>query len=253
MKKLNTLIILLAMTVIAYGQDFTLAHSTGKLIVEEVDELTIEGYNGTEIIFSGDRDGEVNERAAGLKLINSLGIDDNTGLGINVKEEGNDVHVTGLGNANDGRVTIKLPQNMDVYYSHSDYKGGELIIQNIAGEIEVSAAYNDVHLINVTGPMAVKSIYGEIEAVFSTLSQEGSISLNSSYNLIDVTLPSSAGINLNMSTPYGNIYSDVDVNIEAGDDDMRRISTKKVKGTVNGGGVEVTIKSGYEDIYLRKG
>lgn len=253
MKKLNTLIILLVVTVIAYGQDYTLAHSTGKLIVEEVDELTIEGYNGTEIIFSGDRDGEVNERAAGLKLINSLGIDDNTGLGINVKEEGNDVHVTGLGNANDGRVTIKLPQNMDVYYSHSDYKGGELIIQNIAGEIEVSAAYNDVHLINVTGPMAVKSIYGEIEAVFSTLSQEGSISLNSSYNLIDVTLPSSAGINLNMSTPYGNIYSDVDVNIEAGDDDMRRISTKNVKGTVNGGGVEVTIKSGYEDIYLRKG
>ncbi len=253
MKKLNTLILFLALSVITYGQDYTLAHSTGKIKIEDVDELTIKGYDGSEIVVTGNRDGDVDERASGLKLINSLGIDDNTGFGINVKEEGNDVVVTGIGNANDGRITIKLPRNMDLYYAHSDYKGGELIIEDVAGEIEVSAAYNDVHLINVTGPMAVKSIYGEIEAVFSSLSQDGSISLHSSYNLIDVTLPASSGCNINMSTPYGNIYSDVDVNIETEEGEMKRISTKKVKGTVSGGGVELTLKSGYENIYLRKG
>ena len=253
MKKLNTLILLLAFTIISYGQDFTLSHSTGKIVIEDVDAVTIKGYNGSEVVITGERDQEVNERAAGLKLLNSLGLDDNTGLGVNVKEEGSDVIVTGIGNSDDARITIQLPQNMGVYYSHSDYHGSDLIIEDVAGEIEVSAAYNSVHLKNVTGPMAVKSIYGNVEAHFSTLSQEGSISLHSSYNLIDVSFPSSASYNLSMSTPYGNIYSDVDVQVDAGGDGMKRISNKKVKGTVNGGGVDVTLKSGYENIYLRKG
>ena len=253
MKKLHILLFSLLVSSMTMAQDFTLAHNSGKIIIEEVDQVTIKGYSGSEIVISGEKDEEVNERAAGLKLLNSLGLDDNTGLGINVKEEGGNVHVTGIGNADDSRITIQLPKNMAVYYSHTDYHGGDLIIEGVAGEIEVSAAHNKVHLTNVTGPMAVKSLYGEIEANFSSVNQSGSISLNSVYNLIDVTFPSSAGYNVNMSTPYGSIYTDVSIDVNAGDDEMKQISNKKIKGSVNGGGVDITLKSGYENIYLRKG
>ena len=253
MKKLHILLFSLLVSSMVSAQDFTLAHSTGKIIIEEVDEVTIKGYSGSEIVISGHKDEEADERAAGLKLLNSQGLDDNTGFGVSVREEGDNVHVTGIGNADDSRITIQLPKNMAVYYSHTDYHGGDLVIEDVAGEIEVSAAHNEVHLKNVTGPMAVKSLYGEIEAVFSSVNQSGSISLNSVYNLIDATFPSSSGYNVNMSTPYGSIYTDVSIDVDTGDDEMKRISNKKIKGTVNGGGVDVTLKSGYENIYLRKG
>ena len=112
--------------------------------------------------------------------------------------------------------------------------------------------YNDVKLVNVTGPMSVKSVYGSVEANFSSLSQKGSISIHSIYDFVDVTLPATVKADVNLKTPFGNIYSDIDIDVKTTEKGMRVISGSDLKGTVNGGGVEVVLTSSYENIYLRK-
>lgn len=253
MKNLITLIVCLMLSSVTFGQEYKLAHNTGMIVLTDVDEVTITGYDGNEIIFSGmNKDREEDSRAEGLKLFNSLGLDDNTELGINVIKDGENVKVTSVGRHDGEEITIKLPRNMGISYSHNGHNGDDIKIENVAGEINISASYNDIHLADVTGPMAIKSVYGSIEANFSTLSQTGSISLNSVYDLIDVSFPSGSAYDVNIRTPYGNIYSDVDIKAEADSDGMKNISSKKLAGKVNGGGVEVTLKSGYENVYLRK-
>jgi hypothetical protein len=91
-----------------------------------------------------------------------------------------------------------------------------------------------------------------VEATFSTLSQKGSISIHSIYDFVDVSLPAGAKANIGIETPYGDIYSDVDINVATTDKGMRVISGSKLKGTVNGGGVDLRLTSSYENIYLRK-
>ena len=75
------------------AQEFKLVKTSGRLEVN-LGRVTVEGHTGNEIIFSSnDHEKDKDERADGLKEINSLGLDDNTGLGINVEDKGGVVTV----------------------------------------------------------------------------------------------------------------------------------------------------------------
>jgi hypothetical protein len=65
-------------------------------------------------------------------------------------------------------------------------------------------------------------------------------------------MPASSKFNVKLETPYGDIYSDIDIEVKTTADGMKVISGSNLKGTVNGGGVDVVISSSYENIYLRK-
>src|SRR5688572_17281599 len=75
------------------AQEYKLAKNSGRLEIH-LGRVEIEGHNGNEIIFSSNRSREEKDkRAEGLRSVNSLGLDDNTGLGINVTDKGNVVEV----------------------------------------------------------------------------------------------------------------------------------------------------------------
>ena len=97
MKKIITIVIaafLIAGN--ASAQEFKVQKTTGRLEIR-IGKVTVEGYAGNEIVFSSrDRDKKDDDRAKGLKEINGLGIDDNTGLGINVEDKGGVVVVRQL-------------------------------------------------------------------------------------------------------------------------------------------------------------
>ena len=230
--------------------EYRISQSQGTLVLSGLDDVKITGYDGSEIIISiDDYENEVDERAAGLKIINSLGLDDNSGIGLSVKQEGSVVTATQIASSCDSEFEIQIPNGVSVEYEHSTNQGGDVTVENVSGELVISTSYGDVHLENVTGPMAVKSIYGSIEAIFGTVSQTGSISLHSVYDLIDVTIPSSTNADIDLKTPWGEIYSNMDINV---DDAGGRMSQKSVSGSLNSGGVEIDLKSGYDNIYLRK-
>jgi len=140
---------------------------------------------------------------------------------------------------------------MGVDYEHRSNSGGDITITDVSKEIIISTTYGDIGIYDVTGPMAVKTVYGYIEAKFSEVSQSGSISLESVYDFVDVSLPTSSKADITMRTPYGEIYSNIDIDVEE-NDGLRKVSNTFIEGSINGGGVDLNLRASYENIYLRK-
>lgn len=232
------------------AQEYKLAKSNGRLEIK-IGRVSVEGTNGNEIIFSStDRERKEDERAKGLKEINSLGLDDNTGLGINVEDRGGIAIVRQLKKMNSPEIKILVPKGMTISYSFDSQYGGLVAFKNIESEIEVSANYNSVELINVTGPLTVKSIYGHVEAIFDQ-NVKGPISIVSVYGFADVTLPTTTKASLKLSTSYGEILVAPEFKIET-DRSAEDDKSERLTGKLNGGGTSIAVTCNYGKVYLRK-
>ncbi|MEJ7643681.1 MAG: hypothetical protein WKF87_03740 [Chryseolinea sp.] len=237
---------------LAMAQEYKVSKSTGRLEIKEVNHVSIEGYSGSEIIFTS-RNGshEKDARAAGLKSISNLGIEDNTGLGLSVVDKGNTIEVQQLKRTDGPDVVIKVPKGVVVSYSHSSPYGEHVEFKNVEGEIEVSTLHNGVRLDNVTGPMTINTIHGDIDASLSG-GLKSPVSIVSVHGHVDVALPVAIKANLKMGTVYGEVFVDPAFKIEidrAGD--MIKYSDN-VTGKVNGGGLDINLSSTHNNVYLRK-
>src|SRR5436190_8648687 len=230
-----------------HAQDYKVAKSTGRLEIN-IGRVDVEGTTGNEIIFSsGDRDREKDERAKGLKEVNSMGLDDNTGLGINVSEKGDVITVRQMKKMNSPKIRIQVPKGVIVSYGYESQYGGEVTFKNMENEIEVAAQYNSIAMENCSGPVTAKTIYGHVEADFSA-NTKGPVSIVSIYGFVDVTLPQSTKANLRMNTSYGEIYVAPEFKIEMD----RSGENERMTGKINGGGMSVDLSCSYGKVYLRK-
>ncbi|KYG73212.1 DUF4097 family beta strand repeat-containing protein [Roseivirga echinicomitans] len=255
MKKLTKNLLAIALFLVAFtvqGQDFKVAISgQKKVVIKEVNRVSVEAYDGTEIqITSSNKDEERSERAVGLKSLSARG-EDNTGIGLSVKTDGGQITIVQVARRADGKYTIKVPKSMNVKIEHTgNWEGGKMEVYGISGELEISGNYNNVYLEGITGPALVNTVYGGVEAKFSSLSQAGPTSLVSVYGDVDVTLPANAKANISAKTPYGEAYSDLSIEFPK-TDGMRKVSST-VEGTLNGGGVKLDIQASFNNVYLRK-
>lgn len=255
MKKyvIATCMALLALTA-TQAQEYKLAKNTGKLVIN-LSSVKVEGYGGNEIVFSSSKsDREEDERAKGLRPINGSGYTDNTGLGISVTDKGTTIEVNQV-SQRDGEVKIKVPKGVSVSYVFNKVmNAGKAYFKNLESELEISVQHNSVELENVTGPVTAKAVYGSIDAKFSD-NIKGPISIVSIYGHVDVAIPTSTKANLKMNSTWGEIFASSDLKIElekTESNDMISYRSNNVKGKLNGGGAEFTLKSDYSKIYLRK-
>lgn len=236
-----------------FAQEYKLAKSTGKLDIKEVNNVTIEGYGGNEIIFSSlDGAREKDSRAAGLRAVSNLGLEDNTGVGLAVVDKGTTIEVYQLKKMDGPKVKIQVPKGVSINYSHTSPYGSDVKIRNVESELEVSTVHNGVHLTNVTGPMNIKTVHGEIEADFNA-NMKSPLSLTSQHGLVDVTIPVGTKATMNMSTNFGEIFVDPALKLEIEPkSDWVKYGSSKVNGKINGGGLDITLSSAHNNIYLRK-
>ncbi len=253
--KRNILIIAFTLITIGagYAQEYKLAKSSGKLEIKEVNNVTIEGYNGNEIVFSSlDGSREKDRRADGLRAVSNMGLEDNTGIGLAVIDKGTTYQVYQLKKMDGPRVKIMVPKGVSIYYSHSSPYGSDVKFKNVESEIEISTVHNGVHLENVSGPMNVKTVHGEIEADFST-NMKSPISITSAHGLVDITIPAATKATMSMSTSHGEIFVDPAFKLEIEPkSDWVKYGSNKVNGKINGGGLDFTLSSTHNNIYLRK-
>lgn len=253
---LFTIVLLYSATTIM-AQNHTVSPKSNTIHFSSINNLVIEGYAGNEVIIESDnytQEDEDNHRSAGLRLVNSEG-HDNTNLGLSVKNEKESLFVSQVGYSGCGEYEtnyhVKIPSDMNIVFNNSSWDGDQLTISNVSGEIEISTNYNDIKLNDVTGPMAIKTVYGSIDATFQKLSQVGSVTLYSVYEYVDISLPSQTQTSVNFKTNEGNIYTDMDISIDAGSK-KKNWAGDKIRGTINGGGVDLTATSLYDNIYLRQ-
>ena len=260
MKIFSTIILALTILHTNHAQEYTFAPSSNWVTIEDVHSVTIQGYSGNEVIIKSKHSRHDDKRSQGLKRVDPSGDVDNTDLGLSVKNESGSVVITQVenskhnnscGNHSESIYVIKVPVGMNIKYTHSSWEGEKLYIRDISGELDISSNYHDIHLENVTGPMAVKTVYGTIDCDFKALSQNGSVSLYSVYESVDVSIPNSASANVKLSTTYGNIYSDLNIDIDKEKSGKKGYTGAKIVGKTNQGGVDLLVTATYENIYLR--
>jgi len=96
----------------------------------------------------------------------------------------------------------------------------------------------------------LSTINGTVDVVFSEISKDKPSSIASINGEIDVTLPVTSAVNLEMRNMQGGMYSDFD--LPSDDKQMKRVGGGAVNAKINGGGVSLKINSINGNIYLRK-
>jgi hypothetical protein len=250
--KILIIVLVLGVTGIIHAQEYKLAKSTGTLDIREVNNVSIEGYSGNEIIFSSrDHDRDDDGRAKGLRAISSLGLEDNTGIGLSVIDKGTVIEVRQLKKMDGPNITIKVPKGVTVSYAHTSPHGDEIEIKNFEGEINVSTVHNGVVLTNTTGPMAVKTVHGDIEASLGA-ALKSPVTIESVHGHVDVAFPVATKADLELNTTWGEIFVDPDFKIEVQRTGELVKYSGAVTGKINGGGIDIELSSTHNNVYLRK-
>jgi lia operon protein LiaG len=258
MKTINYLImaVVLFATNVLQAQEYKIPvenSKDGKLsLIDFMGDLLIEGYNGKEIIITttSDNFNANNERAKGLKPIYPNGTD-NTGIGLSVEKNGNQITVKCLlPITKREEYKIKVPNNFSLKIESGCERSNDVDIQNMNNEIEITNCQS-INLKNVTGPLVLSTISGDVNIVYSSVNTESPVSINSISGEIDVTLPVKTAANLQLETISGTIYSDFDFPTD--NNKMKQIAGSTVRFPLNGGGVNMKIVSVSGNVYLRKG
>jgi hypothetical protein len=234
------------------AQEYKVPKSSGTLEIREVNNVSIEGYAGNEIVFtSRGRDHDDDGRAKGLRAISSMGLEDNSGIGLSVVDKGQVIEVQQLKKTDGPDITIKVPKGVKIAYSHTSPYGDEIEIKDFEGEIEISTVHNGVVLTNTTGPMQIKTVHGDIEAILGA-ALKSPVSIISVHGHVDVALPVATKANLRLGTTWGEILVDPDFKIEIDRTGTFVKYSDKVNGKLNGGGTDIELASTHNNVYLRK-
>jgi len=262
-KIIAALVIVVFSTAILSAQTYKHATKNAKRVVIEnlLGELSFESYDGNEIIVEVKNFEAPPKRADGLKAIYGGG-EDNSGIGLGFREMDGNIEISGASKqSEEARYTFKIPNSVSlkVNYSSPFVESEKITFKNFVNEIEVKTLDADIEFINVTGPITSSTIDGTTKVVFGKVNQKSPISISSIDGEIDVTLPADTPANLNFSTHDGEIYTDFDIDFNKKEKDDKRSSLNyfigghnSSKGTINNGGVEISLKNIEGVIYLRK-
>lgn len=246
--------ILFAHVLLAQDREYKLTKSTGRLEIKEVNNVLFEPSTGNEIIFTAFKEnGDVDERAKGLRSVSASGLEDNTGIGLSVMDKGNIIEVHQLRKTEGPTVLIKVPKGVVISYTHTSPYGEDVQFKNIESEIEVSTVHSGVVLTTVSGPMTVKTVHGDIECTMGP-TIKSPVSIVSVHGHVDVNLPATTKASMKMKTVYGEIFVDpaFKMEMERTSGDMVAVSSNDVNGKINGGGIDITLSSTHNNVYLRK-
>lgn len=179
-------------------------------ILSGANQLTIEGYSGSEVILEAENGNkEFPEEAEGLKII-SAGAVDNTGTGANVTTEGNNLQIKIPKSKYFGNFKVKLPKELAISIKESGNNYGKWFIGGLDGEVEVSTSYSTVNIKSVTGPLIARCGYGKISVVYDKVNSTKPNSISAA-GAVDVTLPSDTKANLRLESSFGDIFTDFDL------------------------------------------
>ena len=251
---LTTILIFLAAGILS-AQEYKITTQNsreGRLILKDfTGTLPIEGYNGTDIIItSTSEDLAPPEKAKGLKPIFPSGTD-NTGIGLEVQKIDNLITVTCLlPFTKDGEYKIRVPENMAIELSSGCERSNDISVKGMKNEIDIKSCH-DIDLKDVTGPLVLSTISGDIKITYSSINSAKSSSVSSISGDVDITLPVKTATDLELRTVSGAFYSDFD--FSESQKNLKKVGGNEMNYSLNGGGFKFNISSVSGNIYLRKG
>ena len=230
----------------------------------EMGSLTVKGYNGKDVVIEAKiRNGhtqtteqeEIPEKAKGMKRITA----NQTGLA--VEEENNEMKIYVAGHDYEVDLAIQVPFQTSLKVHNGE--GGDMLVENVTGEIEASNSDGDLTLKKISGSVVANAYDGGLVVTFDQIDPGKPMSFSAYDGDIDVTFPSTVKATVMIKTNEGEIYSDFEIDLRATPKkqvkDERstggryRISLGEyVTGAINGGGPEFQFVSYEGNVYIRK-
>ncbi len=224
--------------------------------------ITVKGYSGNEVIVEAKMRGtqirekdETPEKARGMQRISA----NRTGLVVEEKNNVMEVQVTAYDNTID--ITIQVPFKTSLKLA--SYENGDIVVENVTGEIEVTSHEGGVTLKKISGSAVVHAYDGNILVNFDQMDPGKPMSFASYDGDIDVTFPATLKANVKLRTQEGEIYSDFEVDLKAAPQQQVQDERKKggkyrisfgefIYGAINGGGPEFQFETYDGNIYIRR-
>lgn len=249
MKKTMSTLLILLITSLSWAQtDYSKSLNGVEWVkITSKSDITVKVHDKNEIVIKGSQRNYDSERSKGLRLVGAGGTA-NTNVGFSVVEEGNSLIVTNLRKSESAEIYLPKDQKLSVT---STWNGG-ITIAGFANEVEANCTLNgSIKADEIKGPLTANTLNGEIEVVFDGISQKSPTTLNTTNGAIDISLAGNTAADIHMSSWNGDMYSNFDIKSKT-TEDMKKVSSRSTKGTINGGGVSITLKSTNGNIYLRK-
>ena len=222
--------------------------------------IRISGYAGKEVVIEATSKGAEksdklnDERASGMRRIVP-----GNGIELTATEEKNAITISSRFVNKAMNLHIKVPQKFTL--KATTVNEGNIIVENVDGELEIANVNGDITLTNVSGSAVANTINGALKASFKTIDMKSPMAFSTLNGDVDVSLPAAAKFDVKIKSDRGEVYSDFDINVEksqpqatrSNKDGMFRVSVEDwVKGKVNGGGSEIMMKNMNGNIYVRK-
>ena len=196
---------------------------------------------------------EGKEKSQGLKRISG------SNFGLEIGEDENTIYIESQNWTNSLNLVIEVPTNTHIDISKNI---GKLIqVENIAGNVNVENNVGEIMVNGVTGLVNASTNAGNIKVEFDGIPEPKTMKFISTTGDIDITLPSDYKADLKMKTDWGEVYSDMEIATTKGDYELKTSEDDQrvkyytdtwTRGTINGGGTEITLKTQMGSIYLRK-
>ncbi len=221
--------------------------------------ITVRGSNRKDVLVVTRADAErpsrrIDPDATGLRRIPQS-------AGFRITEEANRVKVSSDGPNRAISFEIQAPSKSNLKL-HT-VNGGEIVVENIDGDIDVSNTNGGITLNNVAGVVNAGTTNGDLRATLTRVTEQREMAFTSLNGRVDVTLPATTKANLRLRSDHGDVYSDFDVQLapastsvqENRDSNGRyRINRNRaIVGAINGGGPEFELRTFNSNVYVRKG
>ncbi|MEQ6122754.1 hypothetical protein AAON49_00970 [Pseudotenacibaculum sp. MALMAid0570] len=127
------------------------------------------------------------------------------------------------------------------------YNSNPSSLSNFNGEVEMQSTLSNIKLKDVTGPVSINTVGGNVTIEFDKKTPQKLYSIYSNNGFIDITLPTKSGVAIDASAR--NIYSDIDFKIEEEKED-NQFHHMRLK--LNTGRSKMKLNAGLGNVYLRK-
>ena len=222
-------------------------------------DISVEGYDGKEIVIVADapiREGDKPEppRADGLRRIQS------STVGLTVEENANVVSVRMDFSPKNADLQIRVPRRTSV--KASLVNGGDVEIDSVTGDHELSNVNGDVIATNIAGSAVINATNGDVRATLTSVEAMKPMSFTSFNGDVDVTLPANLAANLIVGSQQGDVYTDFDVVAQTNPQNVQqRVGPRggrevrvshQTRYAIGGGGPDITLQTFNGDVMIRK-
>src|SRR6185503_10836730 len=161
---------------------------------------------------------------------------------------------------NNTDIQIRVPRRTSV--KASPVNGGDVEIDSVTGEHELSNVNGDVIATDISGSAVINATNGDVHATFETVDAAKPMSFISFNGDVDVTLPANLAADLIVGSQQGDVFTDFEVVAQNDPPNMQQRAgpkggnqirvTHNTRYAIGGGGPDITLRTFNGDVMIRK-